>query len=201
MIVIDHAEFLSMRFDLVIRYYLLENHKFNAKGAGNSVSLYGRYEHLRSVFGQLLKMDVVEKEIIRMKMKKKRKMPEKKYGDYVALKLFLMRNWSWIEGRMAKDDGWIRENPYLVMRSGLGTSVKRLLLALKYGRTLYWQYGGSKTRRRSWEESEYEKLLGLNEYSEIRDAKSRMMDRMGELGFFSVDTYVGDRSLLLCSAD
>ena len=188
--IIDYNKFLSIRFDLVIRYYFLEKANFNAIEAKKLV-LSSRYKFLRLVFKELLIRDIKTKPGI---AKKNKLVNIHDYGEYVSQQLFHMPNWNWIEKNMNND--WIKKNPYLVKIDGLGCSVKRFLISLKYGKNLYWEFKKKgKTLLSLWDENLHKELLTSDQFKKIMKSKKNMMNKMAILDFFSDETYVGDKKL------
>lgn len=193
MIVVNHKKFLSLRFDLVIRWYFLEKARFDAREA-KILARSDQYKHLRNVFARLLKEDTKIPYILK-KVKTTRE-PEAMYGVLVARQLFSMQNWEWIEEQMAKGEEWIEDNPYPVRIDGLGLSVKRFILALKHNRNLYWEIKvKGKAQLHLWKQKMYKKMM-KRQYEEIREAENRMLIRMKRLEFFSDEFYKGDEDLL-----
>jgi len=184
---IDYYKFLSTRFDLVIRYYFLEKAKFNTEKALN---LSKNDNILKEVFNKLLIIDIKTNPWSAKKIKKSKL----SYGDHVANQLFYIPNWLWIEKNIKSD--WFISNPYPVKIDGLGCSVKRFMITLKYGQTLYWEFKkDGKTLLALWKEELYKELLDSNKWKEIMKSKNNMIDRMLYLKFFSNNTYVGDKKL------
>lgn len=187
--IINYEKFLSTRFDLVIRYYFLEQTNFNA-GKAKKLALTGKYNALRVVFDKLLTIDVKTKPHVA----KKAGLTKLTYGKHVANQLFYMTNWSWIEANIS--DEWNKNNPYLVKMNGLGCSVKRFMISLKYNKKLYWIFTRKgKNLLSLWDEHLYKKLIEPTEWKKIMKSKNRMMNKMLKLNFFSDDTYVGDKKL------
>jgi len=195
MIIVNHEKFLASRFDLVIRWHLLEKTDFNTRDA---MALAGdkQYGDLRNVFSTLLKMDVAQIPNTAKKVKKS-KIPIDGYGQHVARQLFIVKNWTWIGRQMLKGETWIKKNPYAVRFDGLGMSVKRFILALKHERSLYWIFKEEgKVLHNLWKQQKYETLLGSSRYNEIEKTRNRMLVKMKQLEFFSANTYVGDKKFL-----
>jgi len=184
---INYKKFLSTRFDLVIRYYFLEKVNFDvikAKELAMSDNI------LKNVFDKLLTIDVKTNPHAAKKMK----LSKLSYGNHVANQLFYMPNWLWIEENISNK--WIKNNPYLVKIDGLGMSVKRFMISLKYGYNIYWEFKkGGKTLLSLWREELYKELLEPNKWKEIIKSKNNMIDKMLYLDFFSKNTYVGDKNL------
>jgi len=190
LILINYKNFLSTRFDLVIRYYILEQVDFNA-GEAKILALTGKYNFLRIVFNKLLTIDVKTKPGV---AKKARLVSIHNYGNHVAKQLFYMTNWLWIEKNISND--WNKNNPYLVKMNGLGCSVKRFMASLKYDKKLYWIFTKKgKNMLSLWDENLYKELIESKKWKEIMKSKNHMIDKMSSLNFFSDDTYVGDKKL------
>jgi len=199
MIVIDYSEFLSTRFDLVVRCHFLEKAKFNI---GSAVALLysDQYEYLRSVFGELLEIDMAMHARV---VKNLKKAPREGYGFHVASRLFHNGNWSSIQAQMVEGEKLIRRFPYPVRYGGLGLAAKRFVLALIYKRKLYWRFiywdtkpGVVQLDLSLWKEKKYEKLLERDKHEELMETKNRMIKGMGKLKYFSIDTYMGNEGLL-----
>lgn len=194
MIIVNHKKFLSKRFDLVIRWYFLEKTGFDAEEA-KLLAGSSQYVHLRAIFTMLLKQDTKIPHILNKVRKTKE--PVHMYGYLVARQLFFLPNWHWIERQMEEGDGWIGDNPYPIRFDGLGLSVKRFVLALKYKRNLYWEIKKKgKAPLQLWNQHKYRKMMKSHEYDKIKEAEHRMLIRMKELNFFSDEFYRGNEVLL-----
>lgn len=121
--IIDYEKFLSMKFDLVIRWHLLEEVEFSIQKVKVLV-ISDQYEYLRNAFSEM--MPVIYRDVA-----------DPDWGTYFFRP---MGHWSWIEDQMKIGDYWIKENPYNIGIDGLGFSTKRFILVLKYERQLYWVF-------------------------------------------------------------
>lgn len=199
MIVIDHSEFLSTRFDLVVRCHFLEKTRFGVRKAA-ALLCSDQYEYLRDVFGKLLEVDMARHARV---VRNLRKTPREGYGFHVANRYFHSANWSSMQACMIRGEELIRRFPYPVGYGGPGLACKRFVLALIYRRKLYWRFTRWNSRSDAvrsdlnlWKEEEYEKLLEQDKYDELIVTKKKMLKGMRRLEYFSVDTYVGDKGLL-----
>ncbi len=207
-IAVDYEKFLSVRFDFVLRHYLLEKAKFDFRKARVLIIMSPQYEHLRQVFAKLLASDVGDKRVAKSLNRACILSDARLYGMYYADQFFIdysdryfrmkpSHNWLWIESQMMKGEDWIKEHPFRVAANGLALNSKRFVLALVYDRPLYWkivkvEWGAFNI----WKEIRYKELLDSDKYNELEESKNRMLYRMEELDFFSMDTYVGDERLL-----
>ena len=199
--IIDYNDFLSLRFDLVIRYYLLEQAGFDVRKA-RTLSTEDKY--LKKIYKELLKTDVKTNP---HSLKKTRGISNEKYGDLVAEKLFYHwgsknrgDSWLWMEKQTNENwINWITENPYLIQTDGIGTSVKRFSTALIHEKPLYWKLipkGEKKQLLALWDERQYKETMKPTKYEKIKESKKRMIDRMKNLDFFSRSTYIGEEDLI-----
>jgi len=187
--IIKYENFLSTRFDLVIRYYFLEKTDFDAIKAKN-LALSGKYKFLRIIFDKLLTIDVKTNS----HAAKKSKLYKSSYGEHVARQLFFMKNWLWIEENISSE--WTKNNPYPIKMNGVGGSVKRFIISLNNNNTLYWMFSEKgKTLLELWKENSYKELMEPKKWKKIMKSKNHMMGKMLKLNFFSDDTYVGDKKL------
>ncbi len=192
---IEYGKFLSSRFDLVLRYYFFEKAGFNSK---EMLSLIGsrQYYYLKDVFTKLIIIDCKDR-YKRKFLKRARVFSEDSHGLHYT-DTQDGSNWLWVERQMAVDSEWIKKNPYRIGSNGIPFDTKRLVLALVYKRVLYW----IKMRKdapgpfKLWEEESYEDLLGPSRFGEFKGAKDRMIRKMEELDFFSIDMYVESRKSL-----
>ena len=208
MIAVNYEKFLAVRFDFVLRYYLLEKAKFDSRKARALIVMNPQYEYLRQVFAELLAFDVSDKRLAKSLNRARVLSDANLYGMYYADQLFIdysdrrfsMKNchdWLWIKNQMMKGEEWIKENPFCIAVNGLALNSKRFVLALVYDRPLYWkivkvEWGAFNI----WKEIRYKELLDSDKYNELEESKNRMLCRMEKLNFFSMDTYVGDKRLL-----
>ena len=208
MVAVNYEKFLAVRFDFVLRYYLLEKAKFDSRKARALIIMSSQYEYLRQAFAKLIASDVGDKRLAKPLNRARVLSDASLYGMYYADQLFidyndryfLMKpghNWLWIESQMMKGKDWIKEHPFRVAVNGLALNSKRFVLALVYDRLLYWkiikvEWGTFNI----WKEIRYKELLDSDKYNELEESKNRMLHRMEKLNFFSMDTYVGDERLL-----
>ena len=199
MIVIDHSEFLSTRFDLVVRCYFLEKTRFGIRKAA-ALACSDQYGYLRDVLGELLEADAARHARV---VRNLRKTPRKGYGLHVANRLFHSANWSSMQASIMKGEELIKRFPYPVGYGGPGLAAKRFVLSLLYRRKLYWRFTRWNPRSNAirpdlnlWKEKEHERLLEQDKYNDLVGTKKRMLRGMRRLEYFSVDTYMGDKRLL-----
>lgn len=188
MILIDYRKFLSMRFDLVIRYHLLEEASFDFKKAKRLITEDNRYAFLREAYG-ILGLPVTAK------MKTGRLY--EKFGDnlslFMAHGLFFIKNYIWIEKALHKEEQWFQANPYGLNRNEDGIPTKRFLVALKLDKPMWWCRGGYlscyKVNPRSIRiKEEYRAALSPKQFRLFELAEERLIKHMRKLKFFSTAT-------------
>ena len=175
--IVDYEYFLSRRFDLVARYYILQESNFR-RGKVKTVINDPKHSNLRDIFAKLL----------RTAGNKKR----------VGTELFLTNNWNWVNEKITADQTWINKNPYEIKIDAIiGGSVKRFLLPLLHEKPLPWIFVSKKKGLKLlWREGTYKKTLPTTEFNEIKKSKQTMMEKMEKLNFFSLNTYIGEEVLL-----
>jgi hypothetical protein len=177
---IEYKKFLHNRFDFVVRYFLLEQSDFDVRKAQ-----------------QLWEVKVEKGEPVVI---------ENASSDYNYLdkmlkgKLFFdqLQNWDHIDRKLKKSNDWLMYNPYIITTHGIGISLKRFLIAIKYKRLLYWiatdayndKYN-SRVTYAPWHEDLYDDHLTKKEIAPFKEAKFRLMARMTKLNFFCEDTKIG----------
>jgi hypothetical protein len=175
--IIDYEYFLSRRFDLVTRYYILQESNFCR--AETKITINDpKHANLRDIFSRLLRVS------------------ENKYE--VARRLFLTQSWHWVDHKITENQNWINKNPYEIkIDIIIGGSVKRFLLPLLHEKPLPWIFVPKKKEfKLLWREGTYKKTLPTTEFNEIKKSQQTMMEKMEKLNFFSLNTYIGEEVLL-----
>lgn len=206
MIMVNYEKFLSERFDFVLRYHLLEKVGFDSRTARGLAMGFG-YGYMREVFAELLTMDTGDKRVAKA-LRRAEVFSRDLYGLYYADQLFIdysdrrfsmkpSHNWLWIEKQIMDGEWWSKHNPFRVTVSGFALDTKRFVLTLIYSRPLYWTIVGiERNRLNLWMEIRYRELLSSDRYGELERSKNRMIHKMEELKFFSIDNYVECEKIL-----
>lgn len=187
MICVDYKEFLRKRFDLVIRYHLLDEAGFNIADA-RELALSRKYGFLAEASGEIIKKDMFAFPVVDKKMKSALRTYGFSIGKTVIFYLFSPRKYKWLEKTISEDPEWMKECPHLVDEYAQGASNKRFLLALKYDHPLYWAIERRKIPRPCraiWKKEEYEGRLSKEQFEIFLRTKQKMIDHMKKLLFFS----------------
>ena len=191
MIKVNYSDFLSKRFDLVIRYHLLEQVDFDVVKA-EKLLFSKEYEFLHSIFRTLLEQDIVNDPFVKSKTEKSINKTGVLLKHIGAEQFFHVSSWKDVQKAIKGDIVKLIHQPYVLGFEGVGRSVKRFLIALQYKKKLYWcRLPGGKGRE-SWKEANYKSLLPVEWYRTFKKSQKKMMEKMYELRFFS-DSHLVDR--------
>ena len=169
---IDHKELLNLRFDLVLRYHILEKCGFNFRAAHKSLHK-GDFRFL-------------EDKLIELR---------NQYRE--SLYLFREKNWVFVDKMIRERPTWIEKHPQLVTADRLAVNVKRLVMSLRHKKSLYWamtyDHPIEKTEIRAkiiWKKETYKHELSSAQFHAFEETEERMLKGMSELDFFSEATLI-----------
>lgn len=162
MILVDYKEFLKKRFDLVVRYYILEKANWN-----------------------LLKVEKILKNgFIKEEFKQMSPGSKKLFNKNDAYK--------WIDDTLKNNNTWLKENPYIIYGINNGTSVKRFLMAIKHKKKLWWQIeNGSIKNKIYWQKEKWKEILKLEEFNILLEAENKLIKYMTDNNFFDKKYLIG----------
>jgi hypothetical protein len=181
---IDYGEFLSKRYDLVVKYRILRGVGYDFEKAYRTVTEGKEFSFLRGVYRELGK--TLPKKTKRTGYKLARLFDDA--GDLIIHNLFFVKNFQWLE-RVILDGSWLKENPYGVRPDNRGIPGKRFLVALKLNKPLYWSQEPFmvhyKTRMlRTQDRDEYRRVLSAGRFAGFEKVMGYMMEHMNVNRFF-----------------
>ena len=168
---ISHSEFLSKRFDIVIRFHFLKETWFNVDDA---TALYTSIEY------KFLEEILERSKLFESKNK---------------------HTWNYVDEQIKKDRHWLRGVPYVLTTMGVGLAVKRFLMAIKYGAPLFWfvtDYCPEKANpenkkfyNEKWLKRTYIENLMKKHMDRFEKAQECLEHLMNWYSFFSEKTLIG----------
>ncbi len=154
--------FCEKRFDIVIRYHFLRQCNFEVHKASDLFN-NDKYDFLRDVFRQvnprLLKKGV-----------------------------FDPKRWSYVETAIARNQNWLKANPYRLNSTNYGYNAKRLLMAIKYENFLYWYIDDSRAEKEGFLKDDYVRRLPDSFIEELKQSELHFVQTVNRLGIFSEST-------------
>jgi len=104
--------------------------------------------------------------------------------------------WEYVGRKVKNDPHWLRHCPYMVDKTGLGFSVKRFLMSIKYWRPLYWMsvdcpMDKDKKNFYKWKKETYETRLTEKQFKMFEMSEMTLLIFMSHMKYFSSETKMG----------
>jgi len=162
MILVDYKEFFQIRFDLVIRYYILEEFDWDLSKAFKESE-----EFIENIVKQ---MPIDGKKLFKNSKKLFKK--EKSY--------------EWMSNNLKDNDTWLSKNPYIICEQNFGSSVKRFLMTIKHKKNLWWQKEiRTKIKNKAyWQKETWKEILKPEEFDKLIKTENRLIKYMTDNNFF-----------------
>lgn len=169
---IDYKQFCYNRFDIVIRYFLLTKSQFNVFKASNILD---------------------QKEYLSLKSAINKVNPR-----LINKGIFNQKRWCYVEKSILNNPNWLKAYPYsLNLKTNFGYDVKRLLLSIKYKRSLYWKNINIRGEKNGYSKKEFIKYLPNHFLEELKIAEKLLIKDLESLSYFTDNQRVSTLKIII----